>query len=185
MLVNKTNLPYNLSSLFSYLSEDFSDLRLKPKSYFVNYISILFCDLLRKSSSISPNKIDEITNYQTTLSFSIFYHYTSLPYYPCKLVYTLFSPMTLENFSKFIHTVYFGTLGSLLQLTFDLVKQNNSNVINVNDIKSMLFHFHINSMIQPDDSLLQKVCDGFLRNVNSNNIYISITILIYKKHVYK
>ena len=169
MLVNKTNLPYNLSSLISYLSEDFSDLRLKPKSYFVNYISILFCDLLRKSSSISLNKNDEITNYQTTLSFSIFYHYTSLPYYPCKLVYTLFSPMTLENFSKFIHTVYFGNLGSLLQLTFDLVKQNNSNVINVNDIKSMLFHFHINSMIQPDDSLLQKVFDGFLRKINSKN----------------
>ena len=166
MLINKQNFQKNSLKLFTHLSQDISELRLKTKSYFINYIAFIFNDLLTKSQSLLTVSSHE--NYDSTISFNSFLHYTSLPYYPCQLLYRSLSPMTVNNFTKFINTLYFGAIDSLLLFTYNIFKSPSEKTINLTDISIVLKHFHLHSSLTPSSfESIDTICKKFKESINN------------------
>lgn len=88
------------------------------------------------------------------LNLTTFHYYFNFPFYISKILYKIFSPMTLDNFTKLIYTLYFGNTESTMRLCFDIfnTKTNNkSEVIQLNNIKAVLYHFHFHSTTNTDD----------------------------------
>lgn len=165
----KSQTPPNISKLMSILNSSISNLRHKPKNYFLTYLTFIFTDLLIKSNIFKESNTLNSTNYSTTINLTIFHYYFNFPFYISKTLYNIFSPMTFNNFIKLIHTIYFGNTESSLRLCYGICNINNSN-ITINDIKSVLYHFHFNSTTNTDnfEALINNIVSNTFGDLSSN-----------------
>ena len=127
----------------------------------VHYLNFLFTDLISKSGS-------------NVVSETVFHHYANLPYYVSRILYKVESPLTFDNFVKFLYIIHYGSVQSLLKLTYTMFSHSNDLKSNatVQQMKSLLYNLGAGSQYKPNDfrlGLIDTIVDGSFENITEFN----------------
>ena len=157
------------------------------KQYVINYLVDIF-----KTLSNENNKIELIT----------FFNYMKLPYFICKKIFFSYSKNNVLNshsFLKLFCGLYLGNFLDKITNIFYILDFNHDKIIQLDDVKLLLYNFHIINKTYSNESdlyLLDNSINNFFSDKkslsfeeyldiikNKNSDIIFILILIFYKYI--
>ena len=141
------------------------------KQHIINYFIEIF-----KTLSNENNLIELIT----------FFNYMKLPIFICKKIFFPFSKNDVLNQNSFLKLfcgLYLGNFLDKITNIFFILDFNHDRIIQLDDVKLILYHFHILNKTYSNESdlnLLDNLIDNFFSEKNSLSFEEYLEIIKYK-----
>ena len=156
---------------------DFIDIFM-PKKCFEYFMSMIF-------NSIKEHNSSKKTKRKKGIDIITFHIYLNLPFFISEKIFNSIKKESrneiLESeFVNFFSTIYYGKLEERAKLIFNILDFSQNNVIKIDDVKLLSYHFHLIKNTYKDDLDLILI-DEMISSIFDNGI----TSLSYKNFIEK
>ena len=156
---------------------DFIDIFM-PKKCFEYFMSMIFNSIKEHNSSKKTKRIKGID----IITFNI---YLNLPFFISEKIFNSIKKnpddeIIESEFINFFSTIYYGKLEERAKLIFNILDFSQNNVIKIDDVKLLSYHFHLIKNTYKDDLDLILI-DEMISSIFDNGI----TSLSYKNFIEK